>query len=57
MHKTGSNVLRPCWQTDPAYSDSPIALAKLPFLKGTARRTHKPDAKVCCVPELMPSGG
>lgn len=57
MHKTGSNVLMPCWQTDPTYSDSLTALAKLPFLKGTARRTHKPDAKVCCVPELMPSGG
>lgn len=53
MHKTGGNDLRSCWQTDPVYSDSPVTLGKPPFPKQTSMRTHKPDAKVCCVSELM----
>lgn len=56
MHKTGGNDLGSCWQTDPVYFDSLFTLGKPPFLKKTSMRTHKPDAKVCCVSEIITSG-
>ena len=56
MHKTGGNDLRSCWQTHPVYSDCPITLGKPPFPKKTSMRTHKADAKVCCVSEIMTLG-